>query len=51
MKELKTNDRRQKVTSGESFIYMVSTDTKKNTFLRRYRQVKEAEEGIQPQEQ
>jgi hypothetical protein len=51
MKELKPNDRRQKVTTGESYIYMVSTDVKKNTFLRRYREVKEAESGVQQQEQ
>lgn len=41
MKKLKPNERRQKVTSGETYIYMVSTDVKKNTFLRRYREVQE----------
>ena len=41
MKKLKPNERRQKVTSGESYIYMVSTDVKKNTFLRRYREMQE----------
>jgi hypothetical protein len=41
MKKLKPNERRLKVTSGESYIYMVSTDVKKNTFLRRFREVTE----------
>jgi hypothetical protein len=41
MKKLKPAERRQKVTSGESYIYMVSTDVKKNTFLRRYRELTE----------
>ncbi|HEX2395911.1 MAG TPA: hypothetical protein VHI78_11240, partial [Bacteroidales bacterium] len=50
MKKLKPNERRQKVTSGESYIYMVSTDTKKNTFMRRYREVKEQEQGEQIEE-
>jgi hypothetical protein len=45
MKKLKPNERRMKVTSGESFIYMVSTDAKKNTFLRRYRDSQQQEEG------
>lgn len=44
MKKLKPNERRQKVTSGESYIYMVSTDAKKNTFLRRYREAQQAAE-------
>jgi hypothetical protein len=43
MKKLKTGDRRLKVSSGESYIYMISTDMKKNTFLRRYREVSEAQ--------
>jgi len=38
---MKPNERRQKVTSGESYIYMVSTDMKKNEFIRRYREVLE----------
>jgi len=42
MKKLKTSDRRMNVSTGESYIYMVSTDVKKNTFLRRFRQVTEA---------
>jgi hypothetical protein len=41
MKKLKPNERRQNVTTGESYIYMVSTDVKKNTFLRRYREIYE----------
>ncbi len=41
MKKLKPNERRLNVTTGESYIYMVSTDVKKNTFLRRYREVYE----------
>jgi hypothetical protein len=49
--KLKTNERRPKVTTGESFIYMVSTDVKKNTFLRRYRETQEAEQEEPPQEQ
>lgn len=47
--KLKPNERRQKVTSGESFIYMVSTDVKKNTFLRRMREVQEEEQQMQEQ--
>ena len=35
MKDMKPNDRRLKVTSGESYIYMVSTDVKKNAFVRK----------------
>jgi hypothetical protein len=42
IKKLKTADRRMKTTGGESFIYMVSTDVKKNAFLKRYRQSTEA---------
>jgi hypothetical protein len=41
MMKLKTGERRLKVSSGESYIYMVSTDVKKNTFLRRYREIEE----------
>jgi len=36
MKDLKQRNRRLKVKSGESYIYMVSTDAKRNTFYRRY---------------
>jgi len=43
MKKLKPTDRRLKVSSGESYIYMVSTDVKKNTFLRRYREVSDVQ--------
>jgi hypothetical protein len=43
MEKLKPSDRRMKVASGESYIYMISTDVKKNTFLRRYREVTEAQ--------
>ncbi len=50
MKKLKPNERRLKVTSGESYIYMVSTDAKKNAFLRRYRQIQEAEASGEVQE-
>jgi hypothetical protein len=42
IKKLKTADRRQKVTTGESYIYMVSTDVKKNSFLRKFREITEA---------
>jgi len=42
MIKLKAGERRLKVSSGESYIYMVSTDVKKNTFLRRYREIEEA---------
>jgi hypothetical protein len=44
MMKLKPAERRLKVASGESYIYMVSTDVKKNTFLRRYRELMEPEE-------
>ena len=38
----KPNDRRQKVESGRtSYIYMVSTNRKKDLFLRRYREAKD----------
>jgi hypothetical protein len=47
MMKLKPNERRQKVTSGESYIYMVSTEVKKNTFLRRYREVMEKQQENQ----
>jgi len=48
MMKLKPGDRRLKVDTGESYIYMVSTDMKKNTFLRRYREMSEAanQEGV-----
>jgi hypothetical protein len=50
MKKLKPNERRLKVSGGgESYIYMVSTDVKKNTFLRRYREVQQAAEEGQPE--
>jgi hypothetical protein len=42
IKKLKTADRRMKVGNGESYIYMVSTDVKKNSFLKRFREVSEA---------
>jgi len=45
MKKLKPNERRQDVNTGESYIYMVSTDVKKNTFLRRYRDLQEQPEN------
>ncbi len=51
MKKLKPNDRRQKVTKGESYIYMVSTDVKKNTFMRRYREVQEQQQQEQQPQQ
>jgi hypothetical protein len=41
MKKLKTTDRRMKVTTGESYIYMVSTDVKKNSFVRKFREIQE----------
>ena len=44
MMKLKPTERRLKVSSGESYIYMVSTDVKKNTFLRRYRELSEPAE-------
>ena len=47
MMKLKPNERRQKVASGESYIYMVSTDVKKNTFLRRYREIMEKQQENQ----
>ena len=45
---LKPNERRQKVSSGESYIYMVSTDTKKNAFVRKYRDIAEEENQENP---
>jgi hypothetical protein len=42
IKKLKTTERRQKVTSGESYIFMVSTDVKKNSFVRKFRDLSEA---------
>jgi hypothetical protein len=41
MMKLKPNERRLKVTTGESYIYMVSTDVKKNAFVRRFRDLSE----------
>lgn len=46
MKKLKPNERRQKVTTGESYIYMVSTDAKKNTFLRKFRDMQQQQEAV-----
>ncbi|MBN1159080.1 MAG: hypothetical protein JXA61_06840 [Bacteroidales bacterium] len=43
IKNLKNRQRRMKVTSGESYIYMVSTDAKRNTFYRRYQEEMEAQ--------
>ncbi|MBP1668447.1 MAG: hypothetical protein H6Q21_813, partial [Bacteroidetes bacterium] len=48
MKNMKPNDRRLKVTSGESYIYMVSTDVKKNAFVRKYREIVEGENQENP---
>jgi hypothetical protein len=42
IQKLKTADRRMKVATGESYIYMVSTDVKKNSFLKKFREVTEA---------
>jgi hypothetical protein len=49
MKKLKPNERRLKITTGESYIYMVSTDVKKNTFVRRYRDLTEQQQQQQQQ--
>jgi len=49
MKKLNPNERRQKVTSGESYIYMVSTDVKKNSFVRKFREVSEGQQPGQEQ--
>jgi len=47
IKNLKTADRRMKVAGGgESYQYMVSTDVKKNSFVRKFR---DRQEGDQPQ--
>jgi hypothetical protein len=43
MINLKPNERTLKVTSGESYIYMVSTDDKKNAFIRKYRDIVDAQ--------
>jgi hypothetical protein len=43
MINMKPNERRLKVTSGESYIYMVSTDVKKNAFVRKFRDIVEGE--------
>jgi hypothetical protein len=48
MKNMKPNERRLKVTSGESYIYMVSTDVKKNAFVRKYREIVEGENQENP---
>ncbi|MBN2273090.1 MAG: hypothetical protein JXR41_03035 [Bacteroidales bacterium] len=48
MKAMKPKERRLKVKSGESYIYMVSTDMKKNTFVRKYRNISEGEEQENP---
>jgi hypothetical protein len=48
MKDMKPNDRRLKVSSGESYIYMVSTDVKKNAFVRKYREIVEGENQVNP---
>jgi len=48
MMVMKPNERRLKVSSGESYIYMVSTDVKKNTFIRRYRDIVEEEKLENP---
>jgi len=45
---MKPNERRLKVNSGESYIYMVSTDVKKNTFVRKYRDIVEGENRENP---
>ncbi len=51
MKKLKPNEREAKSSGKDSYIYMVSTDVKKNTFLRRYRAVKDSQENVPPTEQ
>lgn len=43
--KLKPADRRPKVSSGDSYIYMVSTDVKKNAFVRKFRKIKEAQDN------
>ena len=43
MIKLKPTERRMKVISGESYIYMVSTDVKKNAFIRRFRDISDAQ--------
>jgi hypothetical protein len=48
MKAMKPNERRLRVTSGESYIYMVSTDAKKNVFVRKYRDMVEGENQQNP---
>ncbi len=45
---MKPNERRQKVSSGESYIYMVSTDMKKNAFVRKYRDLVEGDSQDNP---
>jgi hypothetical protein len=44
MMKMKPNERRLKVTSGESYIYMVSTDVKKNAFVRKFRDAAELQQ-------
>ena len=43
IKELKNRQRRTKISTGTSYIYMVSTDEKKNAFYRKYQDEKEAQ--------
>lgn len=50
IQKLKATDRRQKVTTGESYIYMISTDVKKNAFLKRYRDITEEQQNASPLE-
>lgn len=38
MMKMKPNERRQNVATGESYIYMVATEVKKNTFQRKFRE-------------
>jgi hypothetical protein len=51
IQKLKATDRRQKVATGESYIYMISTDVKKNSFLKRFREITEEQQNAVPQEQ
>jgi hypothetical protein len=48
MKVLKLNERRLKVKTGESYIYMVSTDAKKNIFVHKYQEIVEGESQDNP---
>ncbi len=47
IKELKNKDRRMKVKTGTSYIYMVSTDAKKNTFYRKYQDEMEKQTQVE----